>query len=218
MIEIDIHKYPLVIVTNGDTMSIEEEINDTVKRGFNLFKNNYVALIIGTLIALVGMILIITIPPLIFGIYYMCIQIIKGEKVEISDVFKGFNYFFTSWGLILVAFLAVAAGLLLLVIPGILLMVLFQYAVPLAILENRGAINSLKRSYAIGKENFAFSLVIWILLSVISAFGGLTRIGVLLTIPFHALCICIATHKLTAKTETEKTETEKTETEDNKAT
>ncbi|MDD2666052.1 MAG: hypothetical protein PHD13_00870 [Methanocellales archaeon] len=188
-------------------MSIEEQINDTVRKSFNIFKNNYVALIIGTLVALVGMVLIITIPPLIFGIYYMCLQIIKGEKVEISDVFKGFNYFFTSWGLILVASLAVVAGLALLVIPGILLAVLFQYAIPLAILEDQGAINSLKRSYAIGKENFAFSLVIWILLSVISAFGCLTRIGVLLTVPFTALCICIATHKLTAKTE----ETAKTE-------
>ncbi|MDD2777867.1 MAG: hypothetical protein PHY36_01415 [Methanocellales archaeon] len=207
-------------------MSIEEQINDTIKKGFNLFKNNYVALIIGTLIAMVGMILIITIPPLIFGIYYMCIQIIKGEKVEISDVFKGFNYFFTSWGLILVASLAVVAGLALLVIPGILLAVLFQYAVPLAILEDRGAIDSIKRSYSIGKENFAFSLVLWILLSVISTVGGLTRIGVLLTIPFISLCICIATHKLTAKTEevakTEETaktkKTAKTKTENNKAT
>ena len=95
----------------------------------------------------------------------------------------------------------VVAGLALLVIPGILLMVLFQYAVPLAILEDQGAINSLKRSYAIGKENFAFSLVLWILLSVIEAVGGLVYIGVLITIPFTALCICIATTKLTAKTE-----------------
>ncbi len=186
-------------------MSIEEQINDTIKKGFSLFKNNYVALIIGTLIAMIGMVLIITIPPLIFGIYYMCIQIIKGEKVEISDVFKGFNYFFTSWGLTLVASLAVVAGLALLVIPGLLLAVLFQYAIPLVIFEDRGAINSLKRSYAIGKENLAFSLVLWILLAVISCAGGLTHVGVLLTIPFTALCICIATHKLAAKTETEDT-------------
>ncbi|MDD3421743.1 MAG: hypothetical protein PHS47_05540, partial [Methanocellales archaeon] len=62
-------------------MSIEEQIKDTIKEGFNIFKNNYVALIIGTLVAMIGMVLIITIPPLIFGIYYMCLQILKGEKV-----------------------------------------------------------------------------------------------------------------------------------------
>ncbi len=189
-------------------MSVENQINDTIKKGFNLFKEQYVVLIIGTLIALVGMVLIITIPPLVFGIYYMCTQIVKGEKVEISDVFKGFNYFFTSWGLFIVGFLAVAAGLALLVIPGLILMVLFQYAIALAILENQGAISSLKRSYAIGKENFSFSLVLLILLSVISAVGSFTRIGVLVTIPFTSLCICIATHKLTTKTE-ETTKTEK---------
>ena len=73
-------------------MSVENQINDTVKKGFNLFKEQYVALIIGTLIAMIGMILIITIPPLIFGIYYMCTQIVTGEKVDtvwfcISDEF-----------------------------------------------------------------------------------------------------------------------------------
>ena len=181
-------------------MSIEEQINDTVKKGFNLFKEQYVALIIGTLIALVGMILIITIPPLIFGIYYMCTQIVKGEKVEISDVFKGFNYFFTSWGLFIVGLLAIMIGLVLLVIPGLLLMVLLQYAIAVAILENRGAISSLKRSYAIGKENFTFSLVLWILMAVISSVGELITIGVLITIPFTALCVSLATHKLTANT------------------
>jgi len=176
-------------------------INDIVKECYNIFKKRYVAFIVGTVIALIGMIFIITIPPLIFGIYFMCVKSIKGEEIQISDVFKGFDYFITSWVLVIVAFLAIVVGLIFLIIPGLLLMVLFQYAIPVAILENRGAISSLKRSYAIGKENFTFSLVLWILMAVISSVGELITIGVLITIPFTALCVCLAAHKLTAKTE-----------------
>jgi len=189
-----------IIIPNGDTMREEDMINDIVKEGYNIFKKQYVAFIVGTVIALFGMIFIITIPPLIFGIYFMCIKSIKGEEIQISDVFKGFNYFITSWVLFIVGFIAIVVGLIFLVIPGLLLMVLFQYAIAVAILENRGAISSLKRSYEIGKKNFAFSLVLWILMAVIESVGGLTRIGVLITIPFTALCVSLATHKLTANT------------------
>jgi hypothetical protein len=180
-------------------MRIEDMISDTLKKSFQLFKKDFVTLIIGTVIALFLMIFIITIPPLIFGIYYLCAQLARGKKIQISDIFKGFNYFFTSWGLFIVAFFAVIIGFILLVIPGILLMILFQYAIAVAIIENKGAINSLKRSFAIGKDNFGFTLVLWILIAVISSIGSITRIGVLLTIPFTSLCLCVATMKLTGK-------------------
>jgi len=78
-------------------------------------------------------------------------------------------------------------------------MVLFQYAAAFAVLENKGAISSLKRSYEIAKKNFAFSVVLLILIGVISSVGGLTRIGVLITFPFTSLCICLAANKLITK-------------------
>ena len=180
-------------------MRIEETINDIVKKAYTLFKKQYVAFILGTLVALVGMIFIITIPPLIFGISFMCVKLVKGEKIEISDVFKGFNYFFRSWALLVTGFFSVLVGLVFLIIPGLLLIVLFQYAVAIAILEDRGAISSLKRSYALGKENFTFSVVFLILMMVIDGLGSYTRIGVLITTPFTMLCTVLAAKKLAAK-------------------
>ena len=180
-------------------MRIEETINNIVKKAYSLFKKQYVAFILGTLVALVGMIFILTIPPLIFGIYFMCVKVVKGEKIEIFDVFKGFNYFLKSWALLVTGFLAVLAGLVLLVIPGLLLVVLFQYAVAIALLEDRGGISALKRSYTLGKENFTFSLVFWILMSVINGIGSYTRLGVLIALPFTALCTTLAAQKLAAK-------------------
>lgn len=181
-------------------MRVEDMITDVGKKSWNIFKKDFVTLIIGTVIALVGMIFVITIPPLIFGIYHMCIQLVQGKKVEVTDVFKGFSYFLRSWGIFILAFLAVMVGLVFLVIPGLILMVLFQYVVAVAIFEDRGVIESLKRSFEIGKKYFTFSIVLWIFVAVLSSIGGVTRIGVLLTLPFTTLMLCIATKKLTAKT------------------
>jgi len=91
-------------------------------------------------------------------------------------------------------------GLFFLVIPGLILMILFQYVIAVSILENRGVIDSLKRSYQLGRENFTFSIVFWILMGVINSAGGFTRIGILLTIPFTALCVCVAAQKLAVNT------------------
>ena len=61
-------------------MSIEDKIKEVFKKSWDIFSNRFVVLILGTLVALVLMIFIITIPPLIYGIYYLCAQLIKGKQ------------------------------------------------------------------------------------------------------------------------------------------
>ncbi len=180
-------------------MKIEDMIKDIFKKAYDIFANHFVALIIGTLIAIIGMIFVITIPPLIFGLYIMCVELVKGNKVEWNTVFQGFNYFFVSWGIFILAILAVAVGLALLVIPGILLMILLQYVIAVELLEKKGVIASLKRSYQIGKDNFTFSIVFFILMAVLNSLGSLTKIGILITLPFTLICTVIATQKISGK-------------------
>jgi uncharacterized membrane protein len=172
-------------------------VEDVLSDAFTVFKKHWITFLIATLIAVVGSIFIITFRPLFWGLYIIALMSIRGEEVEIGDVFKGFNHFIKSWTIFIIGAILVFIGFIFLIIPGLLLWMLFQYAIPIALIQNKGAVESLQLSFEIGKENLQFTVILWIVLAFINIIGYTVSVGWLITEPFTAICLCIATLKLT---------------------
>ena len=172
------------------------QIETIMADSWNIFKNNIVAYIIGALIAVIGSIFIITIAPLFYGLTYMAVRGIKGETVEINDVFEGFNNFIRSWVFVIAAGILIMIGYIFLVIPEIILSILLIYALPLLVLRDYGGIDAIKESINIGKENFTDTLVLFVIIVVLNAIGGGIPLAFALVLPYTTLCYTLAASSL----------------------
>ncbi len=175
------------------------KVDDVVNESINVYKNHFVVFTVATLIFMFGSLFIITIAPLFFGLIYMSLKATQGEEVEIADVFKGFNYFILSWILIIVEALVIFIGFIFLIIPGLLLSIMLMYSAAILINENRGAIDSIQRSYGIARRNFQFTLIVGVVYWVFSLLGAITSIAVIFTTPFISIFTTMAYLKLKEK-------------------
>jgi hypothetical protein len=166
------------------------DIGKILKNGWELFIRDIGPLIIGTLIATVLSVLSLFIlaGPLFGGLYLMTVRRIReGRPAEFGDVFACFDRFGTLflawWG----AGLLILLGLALLVVPGLLLMTIWVYLLPLVVDKGLGVGEAMSRSKEMVMKgglgiHFAALLVVGILTAVaVSITGGVAN---LLTVPF----------------------------------
>lgn len=70
-------------------------------------------------------------------------------------------------GLSLLIAIAAVAGMLLLVVPGVLLLITWSLAVPSKVLENRGVLDSMSRSSDLAKGDWGRIFVVWLLFFIL---------------------------------------------------
>ncbi|WNY24232.1 hypothetical protein MmiHf6_15620 [Methanimicrococcus hongohii] len=189
-------------------------ITSGLKNSWNTFVSNIVAYIVGFLIMAIGSILIVTIAPLVYGMTYMVLKGVRGEKVEIKDIFYGFkslNVIIRSWiGLIGIALVpiiiviiefvvvgaltavsptaGVLAGLVFLLIVILVEIFLFFAFYIYVMVPSENIIYAIKESAAIGKSNIILVILAIIISGILGFIGGLLfGIGVLITGPIATL-------------------------------
>lgn len=106
-------------------------------------------------------------------VLYGTFQDMRGKPAPFGEaVIKGFARFFPIIGLAICTLLAVWAGFLLLIIPGIMFAVMFYVALPACVVERLGPIASMKRSIALTRGHRWKIFGILILIVLLSAIGG----------------------------------------------
>lgn len=143
------------------------------------------ASLLGFLISLVGWGIQLVVG---LGMVHIALKLVDGKKTTYSDLFKHSHllipYLFASilYGLI------VAAGFILLIIPGIIWAIKFQYFTYFMVDQGLGPIDALKKSASVTKGTKWNLFLLRILLGLINILGALCfGIGLLITIPLGML-------------------------------
>ena len=139
---------------------------------------------------------------IVMGLIKICLRFCDGEKGEFSDLFSCYPLFFNYLIGSILYWLIIMVGLILLIIPGIIWAIQFQYYSYLIIDRGLGPIDALKKSSEITKGVKWDLFVLSIVLGVINLLGLICLVvGLFATIPTTMVAIAFVYRKLLAQTE-----------------
>ncbi|MEI6512195.1 MAG: hypothetical protein WCO51_02850 [bacterium] len=181
------------------------DIGRWLNAGWEAFQRNAAAFVIATIVGyLLGMVTCgILFPVMLAGWALMALKALKGEKVEIGDLFKPFDKFgtlFILWVLLFVitiviygimfasAFIPILGILMLLVYLVLFALTpLVSFVVYFAVFEivDRGtdAMKALTNAWNVVQKNMAMFWVAGLVLSIVSSIGSVVVVGILVTLP-----------------------------------
>lgn len=107
------------------------------------------------------------------GAIKICLKLYDGQKAELVDLFLSYRKFFSYLFASILYFLIAIGGLILLIVPGIIWMIRFQFFGYFIVDKDLGPVQALKKSYAITKGN-AWNLLIFGILTI-----GVIILGIL---------------------------------------
>lgn len=137
-----------------------------------------------------GVIPIILQAPMVIGMHIMLVNKMLTGRLDIGDLFKGFNYFVPSLLATLVMGIFIFIGMLACIIPGLVVgaMYLFTY---LFIADRKMEFwPAMQASHAIVKQNYLGYTFFFLTLALLQLAGALLcGVGLLVTIPIYYAAI-----------------------------
>jgi uncharacterized membrane protein len=122
--------------------------------------------------------------PMVVGYMRMIERQERGEKVDFTDVFKGFDDFVPALLAVLLSSLIVSVGFMLCFLPGLLIVGLVPTAAYLVAVGEKDGINAIRRAFEAIKANLLGTVVCSLVLSIVGSLGAIfCGIGAFLTLP-----------------------------------
>ena len=102
-------------------------------------------------------------------ILYAAFQAMRGRDVIIGDAIgRAFSRFLSLLGISILVGLGVAIGFMLLIVPGIILALRWAVAVPACVVENKGPLESMRRSAELTKGHRWKIFGVWVLIAIVA--------------------------------------------------
>lgn len=133
------------------------------------------------------------------GLIHISIKFIKSEKPVFSDLFAKANKIIDYVASSIVYSIIVTIGFILLIAPGVIFMIRFQFYQYLIIEKNKGPIEALKISWRMTKGSVWNLILFWILVMLVNIAGAIALgIGLLASIPVTMIAMAWVYKKLDA--------------------
>ena len=187
---------------------VEVKFGEWIERGFNLYKENFVTLVLASLIAVVLSAVTVGVlaGPMFAGVLFITLGLMdrKDPRPEVGTVFKGFEYFLNSflfvivWGIALFV-VSIVVGLVPCIGQLASLFVIFVAHALLMfglflIVEKRAEFwPASVESFNKVRPNFWLFLGFSIVTNIIGSIGAIAcGIGIVLTLPIQACILTVA--------------------------
>ena len=178
--------------SSGFRLSIES----TLQVGFNLFRKAPSEFIVFSVLGVIifsnplsGLLLG---GPTMASYFHLAQLASRGQQIEISDFFRGFDKGGSLIKLSLLIFVIVLLGLMMLIIPGIYFAVSYVFSHSLVWFYDKDPTEAIRLSRKIVSGNFKQILLLFLILAGINLLGLMALgVGILLTMPF-SFCVLYA--------------------------
>jgi len=185
--------------TTGQQATGELDLASLFKRSWELFAKKPLEHILAA--AIIHVLSAVTLGALFGPLLVGYIRLIERQRrwdevISVGQIFTLEGSGWSAFGASLLVALATFFGLVFLVVPGLVALLGFGFALWFVALDRARATASLGASWRLFKANAGSVVLVWVILVVLGSVGGAALIGTLITFPLGTVFTTLAFHDM----------------------
>jgi uncharacterized membrane protein len=177
-----------------------------IKKAWKLYMDDLAPFLLGWIILSIinAVAFSILTGPVACGMIYMTLKKLRGEKIDVSDAFKGFENFGYIFLAGIVYSIIIGVGFVFLIIPGFILGALFIFMFPFIVDKKMDFVEAFKASVNLVKDNLLEHTLFFFVAALIGVSGIIFLfIGIYFTLPLFYIAYGVAYYNLVYPAEKE---------------